>query len=31
MTIDADALRDEPFEVDIFRSETVYNGYVWDV
>ena len=24
-------LRDEPFEVDVTRSETVYNGYVWDV
>ena len=24
-------LRDEPFDVDITRSETVYNGYVWDV
>lgn len=25
------AIRDEPFEVDVARSETVYNGYVWDV
>ena len=24
-------LRDEPFEVEVTRSETVYNGYVWDV
>ncbi|GGD43354.1 NTP pyrophosphohydrolase [Microbacterium faecale] len=24
-------IRDEPFEVDVARSETVYNGYVWDV
>ncbi|MGO1257233.1 MAG: NUDIX domain-containing protein [Microbacterium gubbeenense] len=24
-------IRDEPFEVDVRKSETVYNGYVWDV
>lgn len=24
-------LRDEPFDVEVTRSETVYNGYVWDV
>ncbi|WP_110590396.1 NUDIX domain-containing protein [Microbacterium suaedae] len=26
-----DQLRDEPHEVEITRSEIVYNGYVWDV
>jgi ADP-ribose pyrophosphatase len=25
------SLRDEPFDVDITRSDVVYNGYVWDV
>lgn len=26
-----DELRDEPFEVDVTRSDIVYHGYVWDV